>query len=145
MAIVFWTCLAYNWGNSVSVERFLQTLKIKIFKNKTAYNSKSYLDYLNNLVEEYNNCDQGSLCKNLFKMIIHLLCLNNFYIEKLLKKEKRFMADSVLRTYILRDETRCADTSYLAAKSYLWWLRAFVAEKTKSYVFFTWSQKRTHF
>ena len=57
--------------------------------------------------------------KNLFKMIIHLLCLNNFYIEKLLKKEKTFMADSVSRTYILKDETRCVDTSYLAAKSYL--------------------------
>ena len=57
--------------------------------------------------------------KNLFKMIIHLLCQNNFYIEKLLKKEKTFMADSVSRTYILRDETRCVDTSYLAAKSYL--------------------------
>ena len=46
--------LTYNEGNSVIVERFIRTLKGTIYKKLTAYNSKSCLNYLNKLVDEYN-------------------------------------------------------------------------------------------
>ena len=40
-----------NEGKSVIVERFIETIKAKIYKKITANNSKSYLSYLNKLVD----------------------------------------------------------------------------------------------
>ena len=45
----------HNEGKSVVVERFIKTLKSKIYKTLTADDSKSYLGYLNKLSDEYNN------------------------------------------------------------------------------------------
>ena len=45
----------YNEGKSVIAERFIETLKTKIYKTMTANDSKSYLRYLNKLVDRYNN------------------------------------------------------------------------------------------
>ena len=44
--------LTHNEGKSVVTERFIRSLKGKIYKKMTANNSKSYLDYLNKLVDE---------------------------------------------------------------------------------------------
>ena len=44
----------YNEGNSVIAERFIKTLKPKIYKKMTANDSKSQLSYLNKLVDQYN-------------------------------------------------------------------------------------------
>ena len=41
-----------NEGKSVIPERFIKTLKSKIHKNITANNSKSYLSFLNKLVDK---------------------------------------------------------------------------------------------
>ena len=40
---------------SVIVERFIKTLKAKIYKRMTANDSKSHLPCLNKLVDQYNN------------------------------------------------------------------------------------------
>ena len=45
----------HNEGKSVIAERFIKTLKSKIFKRMAANGRKSYLSYLNKLVDEYNN------------------------------------------------------------------------------------------
>ena len=45
----------HNEGKSVIAERFIKTLKSKVYKKMTANDSKSYLPYLNKLVDEYNN------------------------------------------------------------------------------------------
>ena len=45
----------HNEGKSVIAERFIKTLKSKIYKKITANDGKSYLPYLNNLVYKYNN------------------------------------------------------------------------------------------
>ena len=45
----------HNEGNSVVAERFIKTLKTKIYKTWTANDNKSYLGYLNRLVDEYND------------------------------------------------------------------------------------------
>ena len=42
---------AHNEGKSVVVERFIKTLNSKIYKRMTANDSKSYLGYLNKLVQ----------------------------------------------------------------------------------------------
>ena len=45
----------HNEGKSVTVERFIKTLKPKIYKKMTANDSKSNLPYLNKLVNQHNN------------------------------------------------------------------------------------------
>ena len=47
--------LIHNESKSVVAERFIKTLIGKIYKKLTANDSKSYLGYLNKLVDEYNN------------------------------------------------------------------------------------------
>ena len=42
-------------------ERFIKTLKGKIYKKITANDSKSYLPYLNKLVDQYNNTHHHSI------------------------------------------------------------------------------------
>ena len=53
----------HNEGKSVVAERFIKTLKIKIYKKMTANKSKSYLAYLNKLLDEYNNSYHHSFDK----------------------------------------------------------------------------------
>ena len=48
-------CSTHNEGNSVIVERFIETLKSKIYKKMTAVDSKSYLLCWNILVDQYKN------------------------------------------------------------------------------------------
>ena len=46
---------AQNEGKSVIAERFVKTLKAKIYKKVTAICSKPFLSYLNKLVDQNNN------------------------------------------------------------------------------------------
>ena len=45
----------HNEGKSVAAERFINTLKGRIYKKQAAGDSKSYLSYLSKLIDEYNN------------------------------------------------------------------------------------------
>ena len=45
----------YNEGKSVVAERFIRTLKNKIFKHMTAINQNIYFDVLDDIVDKYNN------------------------------------------------------------------------------------------
>ena len=45
----------YNEGKSVVAERFIRTLKNKIFKHMTAISKNVYFDVLNDIVNKYNN------------------------------------------------------------------------------------------
>ena len=53
----------HNEGKSVITERFIKTLKSKIYKKMTTNDSKSYLPYLNKLVDQYNNTYHHSINK----------------------------------------------------------------------------------
>ena len=44
-----------NEGKSVVAERFIRTLKNKIYKHMTAVSKNVYFDVLNNIVDKYNN------------------------------------------------------------------------------------------
>ena len=61
----------HNEDKSVITDRFTKTLKIKVFK-MTANDSKSYLNYLNKLVDQYHNTYIILLIKNLLMLIILL-------------------------------------------------------------------------
>ena len=45
----------YNEGKSVVTERFIRTLKDKIFEDMTAISKNIYVDALDNIVDESNN------------------------------------------------------------------------------------------
>ena len=45
----------YNQGKSVVAERFIRTLKSKIFKRMTAISKNVYFDVLDDIVKKYNN------------------------------------------------------------------------------------------
>ena len=54
----------HNQYRSVTTERFIKTLKTKIYKKITANDSKSCLSYLNKLLDQYNNIYHHSLNAN---------------------------------------------------------------------------------
>ena len=45
----------YNEGKSVVTERFIRTLKNKIFKHMTAISKNNYFDVLDDIIGKYNN------------------------------------------------------------------------------------------
>ena len=45
----------HNEGISVVAERFIRTLKNKIYKHMTAISKNVYFDVLDDIVDEYNN------------------------------------------------------------------------------------------
>ena len=45
----------YNEGKSVVAEKFIRTLKNKIYKHMTAISKNDYFDVLDDIVDEYNN------------------------------------------------------------------------------------------
>ena len=45
----------YNEGKSVAAERFIRTLKSKIFKNMTAISKNVYFDMLDDVANKCNN------------------------------------------------------------------------------------------
>ena len=53
----------HNEAKSVVARRFIKTLKVKISEKMIANDSKSYLGYLNKLVDVHNNTYHGSVSK----------------------------------------------------------------------------------
>ena len=47
--------MIHNKGKSVVAERFMRTLKNKIFKHMTAISKNAYFDVLDDIVDKYNN------------------------------------------------------------------------------------------
>ena len=45
----------HNEGKSVVAERFIRTLKSKIYKHMTSISKNMYIDKLDDIVNEYNN------------------------------------------------------------------------------------------
>ena len=45
----------HNEGKSVAAERFIRTLKTKIYKHMTSVSKNLYIDKLDDIVGEYNN------------------------------------------------------------------------------------------
>ena len=50
-----------NEGKSVVAERFIRTLKNKIFKHMTAISKNSYFDVLDDIVDKYNSTVHKSI------------------------------------------------------------------------------------
>ena len=53
--------LTYNEGKSVVAERFIRTLKNKIFKYMTVVSKNVYFNVLDDIVDKYNNTFQKTI------------------------------------------------------------------------------------
>ena len=51
----------YNEGKSVVTERFIRTLKSKLYKHMTVTGKKVYYDVLDDLVNKYNNTKHNTI------------------------------------------------------------------------------------
>ena len=77
----------FNEGKSVVVERFIRTLKNKLYKHKTTINKNVYYDVLDDVVTEYNDTKDNTIkmkpkdAKN---------DNNRVYIDEYNKKSARF-------------------------------------------------------
>ena len=66
----------HNEGKSVVAERFIRTLKNKIYKYMTAISKNAYIDKLDDIVNEYNNTYHRTIkMKPVDLKIIHILIL----------------------------------------------------------------------
>ena len=54
--------LVHNDGKSVVAERFIRTLRTKIYKYMTSVSKDSYIDKLDDIVDEYNNTYDRAIC-----------------------------------------------------------------------------------
>ena len=54
-------CSTYNEGKSVVAERFIRTLKNKLYKHLTATGKNIYYDVLDNIGNEYNNTKDNAI------------------------------------------------------------------------------------
>ena len=55
--------MTHNEGKSVIAERFIKALNVKIYNKMTANDSKSYLNFLNKLIDQYNHTYHYSINK----------------------------------------------------------------------------------
>ena len=53
--------LTYNEGKSVVPERFIRTLKNKLYKHMTATGKNVFYDFLDDVVNEYNNTKHNTI------------------------------------------------------------------------------------
>ena len=75
----------FNEGKSVVAERFIKTLKNKMFKYMTTISKNVYIDVLNDIVNKYNNTVHRTIKKNILMLrVIHMLNTVNILIKKVL-------------------------------------------------------------
>ena len=76
-------CSIHNEGKSVVAERFIRTLKNKIYKYMTSIPKNVYIKKLDNVVDEYNNIYHRTIEMKLIDVkVIHILIQWNCILKK---------------------------------------------------------------
>ena len=114
----------HNEGKSVVAERFIRTLKNKIYKYMTAISRNAYIDKLDDIVNEYNNT---------YHRIIKMKPVgvkDNTYID--FEKE----VDNKDPKFKIGDHVRISKYKNVFAKGYTpnWSEEGFVSKKVKNTV-----------
>ena len=73
-----------NEGKSVIAERFIRTLKNKIYKYMTSISKNVYIDKLDDIVRKYNNTYHTSIKMMLMLKIIRIFILKKKSMIKIL-------------------------------------------------------------
>ena len=122
----------YNEGKSVVAERFIRTLKSKLYKHMTAIGKNVYYDVLDDVVNEYNNTKHSTI-----KMKpIDVRDNNNkrVYIDEHNEKRSRFKVG---------DRVRISKFKNIFAKGYTpnWSKEIFIVDKISDTVPYTYNLK----
>ena len=117
----------YNEGKSLVAERFIRTLKNKIYKYMTSLSKNMYIDKLDNIVDEYNNTYHKTIKMKPIDV------KDNTYInidKEVNDKDTKFK---------LGDHVRISKYKNIFAKGYTanWSEEVFVIEKIKNTVQYT--------
>ena len=121
----------YNEGKSVVAEKFIKTLKNKLYKDMTATNKNVYYDVLEDIVNEYSNTKHSTIkmkprdVKNGNKRV---------YVDENNKKDSRFNVG---------DRVRISKFKNIFAKGYTpnWSKEIFIVNKINDTVPYTYNLK----
>ena len=120
----------YNEGKSVVAERFIRTLKSKLYKHMTAIDKNVYYDVLDDIVNKYNNTKHSTI-----KMKpIDVRDNKRVYIDKHSEKRSRFKVG---------DRVRISKFKNIFAKGYTpnWSKEIFIVDKINDTVPYTYNLK----
>ena len=120
----------YNEGKSVVAERFIRTLKSKLYKHMTATGKNVYYDILDDVVNKYNNTKHSTI-----KMKpIDVKNNKRVYIDEHNEKDSRFKAG---------DRVRISRYKNIFAKGYTpnWSKEIFIVNKINDTVPYTYHLK----
>ena len=121
----------YNESKSVVAERFIRTLKSKLYKHMTAIGKNVYYDVLDNVVNKYNNTKHSTI-----KMKPIDVGDNNkrLYIDEHNEKDSRFKVG---------DRVRISKFKSIFAKGYTpnWSSEIFIVDKINDTVPYTYNLK----
>ena len=120
----------YNEGKSVVAERFIRTLKNKLYKHMTATGKNVYYDVLDDVVNKYNNTKHSTI-----KMKPTDVKNNErVYIDEHNEKDSRFKVG---------DRVRISELKNIFAKGYTpnWSTEIFIADKINDTVPYTYNLK----
>ena len=120
----------YNEGKSVVAERFIRTLKNKLYKNMTATGKNVYYDVLDEVVNKYNNTKHST---NKIKPI-DVKNNKRVYIDEHNEKDSRFKVG---------DRVRISKFKNIFAKGYSpnWSTEKFIINKINDTVPYTYNLK----
>ena len=120
----------YNEGKPVVAERFIRTLKNKLYKHMTATGKNVYYDVLDDVVNKYNNTKHSAI------KIKPVDVKNNkrVYIDERNEKDSRFKAGDRVRISIFKN---------IFAKGYTsnWSTEIFIVDKVNDAVPHTYNLK----
>ena len=120
----------YNEGKSVVAERFIRTLKNKLYKHMTAIGKNVYYDVLDDVVNESNNTKHSTV-----KMKpIDVKNNKRVYIDEHYEKDSRFKVGDRVRIYKFKN---------IFAKGYTtnWSKEIFIVDKVNDTVPYTYNFK----
>ena len=114
----------YNEGESVVAERFIKTLKNKIFKHMTAISKHVYFDVLDDIIDKYNNTVHRTIKMKPTEV------MDDYYAEYnkiAIKKNHKFKVG---------DHVRISKYKNIFAKGYIpnWSDEVFISNKIKNTV-----------
>ena len=120
----------YNEGKSVVVERFIRTLKNKLYKHVTATSKNVYYDVLDDVVNKYNNTKHNTI-----KMKPKDVRDNKIvYIDEYNEKDSKFKVG---------DRVRISKFKNIFAKRYTpnWGKEVFIVDEINDTIPYTYNLK----
>ena len=120
----------YNEGKPVVAERFIRTLKNKLYKNMTASNENVYYNVLDDVVSEYNNTKHSTIKMKPMDVKDN----ERVYIDEHNEKDSKFK---------IGDRVRISKFKNIFAKGYTpnWSKEIFIVDKINDTVPYTYNIK----